>query len=77
MKTNLDEHAKARLGVLWVLLNISIDYKHDPKKVLEISKAIEDSYPDAPEMWGQSFKITVGKTVYEFNNGEIKYAKMG
>ena len=69
-KKKFTEDEKKRMGILWVLLNCTIEYKGDSAKVCEVMDMIEKAYPDAHLWWSKSFQLIVdGKIVYDFNNG--------
>lgn len=68
-KQKFSNDVKKRLGVLWVLLNISTEYRGDSDVVCSVMDMIEKAYPQAPKMWRKNFKIIVdGKIIYEFDN---------
>jgi len=57
---------KGRLGVLWVLLNVSTEYPHSSGKVCEMMDAIEKFAPHARDAWGKDMIIFLDhKKVYE------------
>ena len=54
---NIADDIKGRLGVLWVLLNVSTEYKHDSSKVCRLMDAIEKFEPTAREAWDKDIMI--------------------
>jgi len=70
MKANnakLSSEDKARLGVLWVLLNVTTDIPATTDEVITVMDAIEKLDPNVPKMWDKKFKILINdKVVYEW-----------
>ena len=66
----LTQETKKRLGILWVLLNVSTEYDYDVKKVVRLMDAITKTCPTAPKMWKEEFVIKQnGKTIFNWNMG--------
>lgn len=64
------ENDKKRLQVLWVLLNISTDYKTESSRVVSVMKDIETTLPEAKDLWeGSVIDINVnGEKIYTYEN---------
>ena len=66
----LSKEVKTRLGILWVLLNVSTEYQGDNSVVVRVMRMIEKACPEARRMWSRKFEIVIdGKTVFSWNNG--------
>ena len=70
MAKQLDNDTKKRLGVLWVLLNMSNEYEHSAAEVVSVMNSIAAACPSAPSMWRGSFEIFVdGKSILNWRDG--------
>jgi hypothetical protein len=68
----LDENTKHRLGVLWVLLNVSVETGQYVEAV-EVMNQIEEVWKEAPDWWNRKTEIFVdGEKIFEFQKG-IEY----
>ena len=66
----LSSRAKSRLGVLWVLLNLSTEYSPSPECIGNVMDRITDAHPSAPLMWKEEIQILVnGRPVLNFKKG--------
>jgi hypothetical protein len=62
---------KGRLGVLWVLLNLSTEYRVESPKVCELMDAIEKFAPGAKKAWNKDIMIFLDhKKVFHREAGE-------
>ena len=56
-----------RLGILWVLLNSSIEFKGDVDMICVVMDQIEKYCPVAPRMWNSDFQLVRrGKVIYDW-----------
>lgn len=70
-KQKLGIGVKKRLGVLWVLLNVSTEFHGDAKTICKVMDMIQGECPTAQKMWRGKFKILVDdEMVFEWNRGE-------
>lgn len=68
-KKKLTKSQKGKLGVLWVLLNISTEIDYDSLRIFKLMRAITKTYPNASKMWDKNFEIKVeGKTIFTWIN---------
>jgi len=69
----MTDNTKERLGVLWVLLNVSTEIKGGANKAVAMMDLIEKTYPEASTMYRSQFEITVnGKKIFTWDGGNIK-----
>lgn len=61
------DNIERRMGILWVLLNISTELP-ETDKVVDLMAIIKRQYPSALRMWEKDFNIIddKGKTIFKW-----------
>jgi len=68
-KKEFTDNEIARMGILWVLLNSTTEYKADSNKVVEVMNMIDKACPEARRMWRGNFQLVVdGKVIYDWKS---------
>jgi hypothetical protein len=58
-----------RMGILWVLLNITTEFRGDSKRIVDVMNEIEKACPEARRMWNSKFSLVIDDEIIYMWNG--------